>query len=105
MGAFKVMLTDDQIRAAYERRRRPSWPGFEQAMAQRGFALQVMTDAWSHERAKQAFVDKQQQRAWRQRTVVPQTLPKETPVQASLIPAHAPLMDRKRRASGERDDD
>jgi len=45
MGAFKVMLTDDQIRAAYERRRRPSWPGFEQAMAQRGFALQVMTDA------------------------------------------------------------
>jgi hypothetical protein len=65
----------------------------------------VMTDAWSHERAKQAFVDKQQQRAWRQRTVVPQPHPQGKPAQLALIPHTAPSLDHKRRAAGEREDD
>lgn len=105
MGKFCVMLTDDQILAAYERRRRPTWPeGFDAAMADPVCGRLVVLEAWCHERRKAAAQRYAERRQTRVRPAMQRTeRPALPPAQLSLLPA--PALDHKRRAAGERLDD
>ena len=116
MGKFCVSVTDDQLRAAYERRRRDSWPStFEAAYADQWYRRLISVEAYCHVRRLEALAAYNQRRdtmraqaraqgACHGRSSATPSAPTKTPrgqAQLSLLPS----MDHKRRASGERDDD
>lgn len=105
MGKFCVMLTDDQIRAAYERRRRHTWPaGFDAAMADPMYARLVTLEAWCQERRKAAAQAYAERRHTQKRPALAHTTRPAAPSpQLSLLEPAG--LDHKRRAAGERLDD
>jgi hypothetical protein len=55
MGKFFGVTTDDQLRAAFERRRRANWPdSFDEAMADEWYRRLITIEAFCHMRRMQA---------------------------------------------------
>jgi len=99
MGCWKVLISEEQSRAAYERRKRSTWPeGYEAAMADPICHRFVMLEAYRH--ARRASVAA----ALGQRTQA-RRMPAPARAYQAPTPTLAPAMDHKRLAAGERDDD
>lgn len=92
-----AVFTDEQLRAAWHDRRRATWPAtFEEAMNDPSYRQIVQIEA--RIKANQAA-----KRAARTTAPTPtRSLPQGL---LPLIPSTPPVLDHKRRAAGERDDD
>lgn len=87
------VFTDEQLRAAWAARRRATWPAtFEEAMNDPCFSGIVRIEARITENRRLNHA--------RRNTTTP-----KRPAQLPLIPSTPPVVDHKRRAAGERDED
>lgn len=92
--------TDEDMRTAWAERKMPGWPPeFERAMADPWIARLVRMHADLRAR-RRATCAKQQAALAAARASTSRVSTKALP-----LPQHPPLFDRKRAASGERDDD
>ncbi len=90
------VFTDEQLREAWQARRRAAWPAtFEEAMNDPNYRQIVRIEA--RIKANQAA-----RRTSNKPVATPHRSP---PGQLPLIPSTPPVLDHKRRAAGERDDD
>lgn len=95
----RVELTDEQLRSAYEERKRSDWPAsYEEAMQHPTYSRLVRMHA-SHDAVMARMVV--------HRPVVqpPEPPPPRTTARPLSVPRHPPILDHKRAAAGERDDD
>ena len=93
-----VVITEEQLRAAWAQRKRATWPStFEDAMNDPHYSRILRIEV----RLRSNFAKRAEER----QPALLKHPPALKPAQMPLIPTSPPVLDHKRRASGERDDD
>ncbi len=92
-----AVFSEEQLRAAWQDRRRATWPAtFEEAMNDTSYRQIVQIEARikANQAAKRVA-----------KTTAPKPIRSLPKGHLPLIPSTPPVLDHKRRAAGERDDD